>query len=298
MNYDAASIDTWVAEILREGKKPCRYSEEYVDPFEPDMYVFQSVCANRFVKIERGDNPPFYAYYQPCFDKEAPLVVHTPGYGAEMSFHPEIAQYYNVLHISPLGYNTPRGKDRSKLTMNGCGPVYPETIVSGGKKGYACWLADCVSAVEWARRQKNVLPDRISFFGTSQGGGGALLLASLYREEGVVRAVAAEEPFLTDFKTAAGRGAYAMGADMYADTPQEIKESGEFFVDTTHHVHRISCPVLLTSGGRDGTCPPETVKNLFESLKGTKSYTHFDYLPHGYSREFLALVKAWFMMYA
>lgn len=128
-------------------------------------------------------------------------------------------------------------------------------------------------------------------------------LASLYRDEEylgekIVRAVAAEEPFLTDFATAAGRGAYAMGADLYKDTPREIRERGEFFVDTLHHVHRISCPVLLTSGGKDETCPPETVRHLFAELKGTKSYTHFDYLPHGYSREFLALVQAWFAVFA
>jgi cephalosporin-C deacetylase-like acetyl esterase len=184
------------------------------------------------------------------------------------------------------------------MTMNGCGPVYPETLMSGGKKGYAEWLADCVSAVEWARREKNVIPDRVSFFGTSQGGGASLLLASIYSDEHIVKAVAAEEPFLTDFAVAAGRGAYGMGADMYADTPSEVKAAAEFFVDTMHHVHRISCPVLLTSGGKDETCPPETVKDLFDALGGTKSYTHFDYLPHGYSREFLAMVKAWFMMFA
>ncbi|GEM_PF-2223529 len=30
----------------------------------------------------------------------APLVVHTPGYGEEMSMHPELARYFNVLHIN------------------------------------------------------------------------------------------------------------------------------------------------------------------------------------------------------
>ena len=88
----------------------------------------------------------------------APLLVHTPGYGGEMSMHPELAQYFNVLHINPLGYTTPEGKDEN--------------------------------------------------------------------------------------------------------------------------------------------CPPETIENLFLQLKGTKSYTHFSHLDHGYNREFIQLVKAWFMIYA
>ena len=100
------------------------------------------MCANRFVRFERDGKFAFYAYFQPCYDKRAPLAVHTPGYGGEMSFHPEMATRWNVLHISPLGYNTPRGKDRTKMTMNGCGAVYPETLLSGGVHGYADWLTD------------------------------------------------------------------------------------------------------------------------------------------------------------
>lgn len=300
--YDTASIDVWVEKILKKGREKAVVTEEYVDPFQPDMYVFQSVCANRFVKFESEGRATFYAYFQPCYDKRAPLAVHTPGYGGEISFHPEMATRWNVLHVSPLGYNTPSGKDRTKMTMNGCGAVYPETLSSGGERGYAEWLADCVTAIEWARKLSCVDSSAIGFFGTSQGGGAAMLLSSIYaneRENGerVVRAAAAEEPFLTDFKTAAGRGAYGMGADMVAGVSEEIKQKAEFYTDTLHHTHRIFCPVLLTAGGKDDTCPKETVENLYRALNGTKSYTFFKNAPHGYSREFLAMASAWFSIY-
>lgn len=300
--YNAALIGEWAENILRNGRKEATATEEYVDPFQPDMYVFQSVCANRFVRFERDGKFAFYAYFQPCYDKRAPLAVHTPGYGGEMSFHPEMATRWNVLHISPLGYNTPRGKDRTKMTMNGCGAVYPETLLSGGVHGYADWLTDCVTAIEWARKQSCVDSSRIAFFGTSQGGGAAMLLSSIYSEERengerIVRAAAAEEPFLTDFRTAAGRGAYGMGADLIAGLSEETKKKAEFYADTLHHTHRIFCPVLLTAGGKDGTCPAETVENLYRALVGTKSYTYFENAPHGYSREFLAMAAAWFSIY-
>lgn len=297
MICDEKNIDAFAEELLREGRKFEALGEEYVNPFKPDMYVFQSVCANLFVKLQREGAQPFYAYFQPCYDRPAPLLVHMPGYGAEMSFHPDMAQRYNVLHISPLGYNTPEGKDGSKLTMGGCGPVYPNTLLGDMENGYVGWLKDCVAAVEWARGRENVISDRIGFFGTSQGGGGSLLMTSIYRDENVVRAVAAEQPFLTDFKRAAWRGAYAMGEDMWREVPEAVRLERTFCIDTVNHARRICCPVLLTSGGRDETCPPETAKALFEALEGSKSYTHFEHLPHGYSREFLPMARAWFEIY-
>ncbi len=289
-------IDAWVDSIRREGSRPCTCTEEFIDPFQPSMYIFQSVEADRFVRIESEGYAPFYCYFQPCFRKEAPLIVHTPGYGGEMSMHPELAQYFNVLHINPLGYTTPRGKDQSKLTMGGLGPVLPDTMITGGEGGYKTWLINCVMAVNWALRQENVLPGRVSFFGTSQGGGAALLLGSIFQD--ITRATASDEPFLTNLAMADYRGAYNMGKDLYADADPELVARGQYLIDTVNHVHRIHFPVLLTSGGRDDTCPPETIADLFDKLSGTKSYTHFDHLTHGYNREFVQLAKAWFLMFA
>ena len=66
----------------------------------------------------------------------APLLVHTPGYSAEISTHPELVSLgYNVLHISPLGYATPNGPDETQKRDN-TWPVLADTISSHGEKGY------------------------------------------------------------------------------------------------------------------------------------------------------------------
>lgn len=164
---NSKDVDAWVASIRKEGQRPCRYETQYINPFKPSLHIFQSVKADYFVKIESDGYDPFYCYFQPCMHSPAPLVVHTPGYGGEMSMHPELAQYFNVLHINPLGYTTPEGKDVSKMTMDAgvdmWGEVYPDTLKSGGTKGYYTWLVNCVMAVEWAFRQECVLPGRVSF---------------------------------------------------------------------------------------------------------------------------------------
>lgn len=293
---NAHDVDLWAASIREAGNAPCTCTEEFIDIFEPSLYPFQSAEANRFVRIESPGQDPFYCYFQPCFQKQAPLIVHTPGYCGEMSMHPELAQYFHVLHVNPLGYTTPDGKDCSKMTMDGKGTVFPDTLRTGGRGGYYNWLVNCVMAVNWALGREDVLKDRVSFFGTSQGGGAALLLGSIFCD--ITRATASEEPFLTNLAMAAGRGAYGMGRELYADADPEDVRRGAYLIDTVHHVHRFRFPVLLTSGGRDDTCPPETVADLFARLPGTKSYTHFADMAHGYHREFIQLVKAWFLTYA
>lgn len=123
-----------------------------------------------------------------------------------------------------------------------------------------------------------------------------MLLGSIFSD--ITRAVASDQPFLTNLKMANHRGAYGMGMDLLKDADPEAVKQAEYLIDTVNHVHRFTFPVLLTSGGHDDVCPPETIADLFSRIPGTKSYTHFEHLTHGYNREFLQLAKAWFMIYA
>jgi len=239
----------------------------------------------------------FFGYWQPAVSQPSPLLVHVPGYGAEMSAHPDlVAAGFNVLHISPLGYSTPRGADETKKRDDQW-PVLPDTILSEGKKGYREWLANCAMAIRWALEQPEC-ENRISFFGSSQGGGGALLLASLFKDRGV-RCAAADVPFLTDFIGAQGRGAYALFSEalnLVDDKASAWRAAG--LIDTLSHVHRLDLPVLLTAGGSDETCPPHTIEALFGRLPGTRSYTYLKDVGHRYTTQFIPLAAAWFRLHA
>ena len=69
----------------------------------------------RYVRFRPAGMCEFYGYWQPALSGPAPLLVHVPGYGAEISAHPDlVAAGYSVLHISPLGYSTPNGADETK----------------------------------------------------------------------------------------------------------------------------------------------------------------------------------------
>lgn len=292
-------LEAWIDSLWTDADST-EYNAEEIDanPLELFMYPYQSIGANKFIKFTADGMDDFYAYYQPVIKGPAPLLVHVPGYGAEISYHTElVAEGYNVLHIEPLGYVTPKGKDVSKMSKE-FWSVLPDTIITEAKGGYRTWLLNCMMAIDWAFNQPNVLPNRVSFFGTSQGGGGSLLLGSLYRDKNV-RCVAADQPFLTNFPVANFEGAYCIAKpafDSMTDKSAAWRALG--YIDTLSHAYRLECPVLLTSGTIDGVCPPPTIESLFSLLPGTKSYTSFQGMDHGYNREFLQLAAGWFRIYA
>lgn len=212
--------------------------------------------------------------------------------------HPQLSDLgYNILHISPLGYVGPSGILDTQLMPDGHWPVLPNTAL-GLPGGYDDWLSDCLLAVRWAQGQPEVLPGRLSFFGTSQGGGGSLLMASILGAERV-RCVCADLPFLTDFP---GSGlvepVYSILRPALAAAPLEEFWRRLGFVDTTSHAHRLSMPVMLSAGGEDYVCPASTVESLFRLLPGTKQYTYLQRQIHTQSRTSIHLFAAWLKLYA
>jgi len=307
---DAAAIDAWLEGIWQEGQQMA-FEAELLDEqgYGPHLGV-RHVPDDTYVRFTPRDGDPFYGYWQPAPSTPAPLLVHTPGYGAEISVHPDlVAQGYNVLHVNPLGYVTPSGPDESKR-REGNWPVFADTLATGAqtrgaRAGYRRWLRDCVLAIRWAQGRPEVLPGRVSFFGTSQGGGATLLLGSLYRDHGV-RCVAADEPWMVDFPRA---------MSLRPDWAQALQERMEAVdgpsaggapalwralgtIDALSHARRLAVPVLLTAGGADVTCPPPTIAALFDKLPSTRLYCYLDRQAHGYTREFVFLAAAWFRLYA
>lgn len=299
-NYpDQKAVNEWIASIWSEADFPCLHAELLETSGYPAHFGVNHLGENgRYIAFRRRGLETFYGYWQQAVNGPAPLLVHLPGYGAEMSSHPELVHLgFNVLHLSPMGYTGPDGFSPEKK-RNGNWPVLPDTVISNAREGYRSWLLQAVLAVSWALGKESVLPGRVSFFGTSQGGGCALLLGSIFLDRGV-RCVAADLPFLTNYPLASGRGAYRHAAEgIAAVEDKEAAWRALGFVDTLSHAFRLPVPVLLTAGGADDVCPPETIESLFSLLPGTKSYSFFRDLEHRYSSEFIHLVSSWFRLYA
>lgn len=300
----AAEVDEWCRALLRRAEG-ADLGVEMLDevPWSPAGGIRHARA--RYVAFHSTALGRWYGIWQPCPSGRGPVLIHVPGYGAEMSTHPELtADGYNVLHISPLGYATPEGHDLSKQEGDSW-PVLPETIRTFGEGGYVDWLAQAVAATLWVREQDGVESGRYGLFGTSQGGGGSLLLGSILAEDGVL-AVAADVPFLTDYAWAHEEGIEGAYDLIRAPLEALAKEGPERlaagwkalgFADTICHAHRLTMPVLLTSGRDDTTCPPETIRALFERLPGTRGYVDLAGQGHEYTVPFLTLTRAWMRLH-
>lgn len=294
----AAAIDEWTESLKGEAEEiPLEAELLSYCPVTTSFGNNPNTLLNQYVRFIPGNgHRPFYGYWQPAFRSPAPLLINLPGYGGCISNHPQLVdQGYHILHISPLGYVEP-DHENARMKEDGNWPVLRNTA-RGAPGGYRDWLLDCLLAIRWAKSRPEVLRDRISFFGTSQGGGGSLLLASILRD--TVRCVCADLPFLTNFPLSGLRGdAYGILEPIHDAIPPEIFWNNLGLVDTLSHAHRLTMPVLLTAGGNDGVCPPATIERLFERLPGTKQYTYLREAVHTHTREGMAFFGAWLKLYA
>ena len=291
-------IDRWAAELFRRA--------ETIDVFgEPMNYCpssiqfgnFPNALENRYIKFNTtGVQRNFWGYWQPAICNPAPLLINLPGYGSSISMYPQLAdQGFHILHISPMGYVEPTAVHTELKLADGNWPVLDYTA-RGASGGYTEWLTECLLAIRWAMKQPGVLP-RVSIFGTSQGGGGALLLASILGDE--VRCVCADLPFLTDFKENLFSGsAYGVLKTAYAEVNHQLFWNRLGYVDTLSHVHRIHVPVMLSAGGKDEICPAKSVEKLFANLNCTKQYTFLENAAHTLTRESVILFAGWLRLYA
>lgn len=293
-----AQVDCWTEQLLQESRQQ-KITGCFTDD-NPITHRFgngPNSLINKYIRFETGTGHIFYGYWQPAMKQPAPLIINLPGYGGYISMHPQINDDgYNILHISPLGYVTPHGIREDLLMEDGNWPVLDSTA-RGLPGGYRDWLMDCLLAVRWARQLPEVIPDRLSLFGTSQGGGGSLLLASILQEE--VRCVCADLPFLTAFPLSGLVGdAYGILRKAYAEVPAEQFWNRLGCIDTLSHAHRLHIPVMLSAGGADDVCPPATIEALFEKIHATKQYTYLKHNIHTHSRQSMILFRAWLALYA
>lgn len=290
-------IEQWVEE-LKEDVEKSRYSVQITDenPIRVEFGNNANALVNRYIRFCLPDHT-FYAYWQPSLKQPAPLLINLPGYGGYINTHPQLSDDgYNVLHISPLGYVKPDGAVDSLKMKDGNWPVLEKTAL-GEKGGYRDWLFDCLVAIQWAERQPEIFLNRISLYGTSQGGGGSILLASVLQKK--VQCICADLPFLTAFPVGELKGdAYRILQNAYDQVEHRIFWNRLGYIDTVSHAHRIKVPTMLSAGGKDTTCPAETVKYLFERLQCTKQYTFLKNNVHTHSRESMYLFRSWMKMFA
>ncbi|MEM2303123.1 MAG: acetylxylan esterase [Candidatus Bathyarchaeia archaeon] len=258
-----------------------------------------------WLKFRGLDGKPFWCLWQKCPRPGVrKALIHLPGYGTEVSVHPSLVHNgYHVLHINPRGYCGPEGfGNREWREADGLARVIYLNLENPKKYGYRLWFQDAIIALRWLQKQ-NEVDRKIGFYGTSQGGGASLILGSILSDEGIVGAVAADVPFLTNFPREFLKEKRSTAYDMvFTRLPKDADGFKKCFhtlgfIDTIVHAPRMRHPVLLTAGERDDICPYDLIFSLYEKLPSTRAITEFHGQTHAYTPNFLVLAKTWFDLY-
>ncbi len=260
------------------------------DETNVDVHIFENEAQElKWVKFSYEYGAFYGRYRDNGSDK---LLISLPGYNSDWN---DLSAYMDikcdVLQLSPLGYNTPQGFDEKKR-VNGAWPVLYDTVSETEEDvGYNRWFFEVCLAIKAIRKDDQ----KLLFIGTSQGGGGALVMSSIFNECTV--ACASEMPFLigfSDFSYSRVKNFVANQINNPAKMIYDFYAKERLFVlDPIMHKTRIKCPTLLVSGEMDKECPPEDIYKLYQVLECEKEYVELKKQGHGYTKEFIAQAKQW-----
>ncbi|MBT3192419.1 MAG: prolyl oligopeptidase family serine peptidase [Verrucomicrobia bacterium] len=209
-----------------------------------------------------------------------PAIVTAPGYGGWQQgvSLAECQRGYLVLQVFPRGQgesqDAPSGDTGVEYLLRGLDA--PEHYFYRGA------FMDLLRGVDYLCTRDDIDHTRMGMMGTSQGG--ALVLSSAALEPRI-RAVVAHLPFLCDV---ANNTAFA---DSKLSTPEAQRTYASF--DPVSLASCLHAPTLLSSGGRDTACPPETIQAVLDRLPGKKALYHDPELTHTSSRDFYHMAWAW-----
>ncbi len=265
--------DFWSRTLKRTESKSLNAQEELVN--EPVQYVKIRVT------YESLDGVKIRAYLAKPYDtgskvpRRFPAIITGPGYrgdgwGLELS---ESLRGYVILHVCP------RSQGESAELWKIDGPDFLTWHISR-PEGYFYQGAymDMVRGVDYLCSRPDVDPNRIGAIGISQGGGLALAVAAL---DPRIKAVVARIPFLCDMRLAAVAHeslAKTLLNRYHALTPQNLSTLDYF--DQLNLAHRNHAATLLCAGGKDTTCPPQTIQAVFDQLPGIKALAVYPNMDH------------------
>ena len=228
----------------------------------------------------------------PSSNQQLPGLLQVPGYNMEPPVpKPWAARGYAAFSVAP------RGKLRSNRQFN---PGYPGLLTYGmvdrNTYSYRGFYMDACRAVEFLLGRPEVDSDRIGVTGHSQGGGLTVSTAALRPE---IRAAAAGAPYLCGYMDSielTDAYPYQEIADylrLYPDSREQVENTLAYF-DGINLAHRITCPIIVSVGLQDSTCPPETGFAMFNNI-ASEDRRMYAYDGHGHdanNHEHAAIVDA------
>jgi cephalosporin-C deacetylase len=211
-----------------------------------------------------------------------PAIITAPGYSgwAHGVVLGECQRGYVILQVFPRdqgisGTSSP-GQARNGPYPLAIGIESPDTYYYRGA------YMDMIRGVDYLISRDDIDASRIGAMGTSQGGALVLATGSL---DSRIKAVCAHVPYFCDMRN----NRHFKGSPI--DQPRHL-DTFDFF-DPAVLAATCHAPTLLSSGGKDETCPSETIHAVFNRLPGVKAIAHYPDLTHTSSGDFYSMGWQW-----
>ena len=284
-----ADIDQFWDDVLAETAQIPLEPEVVYDPLRSTASI--DVYEVFFTSLDRVRIAGWYAVPR---QREDPLpgLIQVPGYNME----PPVPKNWAARGYAAFSV-APRGKLRSNRQFN---PGYPGLLTYGmvdrNTYSYRGFYMDACRAVDFLLGRDEVNRDRIGVTGHSQGGGLTVSTAALRPE---IKAAAAGAPYLCGYMDSielTDAYPYQEIADylrMYPDSRERVENTLAYF-DGINLAHRITCPIIVSVGLQDSTCPPETGFAMFDAI-ASEDKRMYAYDGHGHdanNHEHAAVVDA------
>ncbi len=231
-------------------------------------------------------------YARPKAAGKFPAILHVQGYSSTQ----EMSSGYSGDDMAVLVLNV-RGHGNSKDNINPGFPGYLQYSLKDREKYiYRGAYMDCLRAVDFLCSREEVDSRYIVVEGGSQGG--ALSFATAALDNKRISLCIPAVPFLSDFPD------YFKVAEWPANEfTQFVSKNPDFGWDKVFETLRyfdiknlapwVKCPVLMSIGLKDTTCPPHINFAAYNQLKVPKEYVVYPESGHGLPSEYMKAKVDW-----
>ncbi|MGM0880209.1 MAG: acetylxylan esterase [Bacillota bacterium] len=271
----------WKGVLSSYAQKPLDITREQLKSPFPDLRVQR-------LTYKGSDETPIHGLFllpqQQTADEKPPCIIIYPGYTGDKGLPERYAAWlllgYAVFAVDVRGQGGETGNLSTWESGSAKGWV-SQGIRQKENSYYHAVTMDAVRAVDAAALQPEIDASRIAVYGSSQGGGLALLAASLNPK---VSAVVANIPNMChmDYGIMHSTGSLTEIAQYIKRYPEQLSSVLETIAhfDLLNLADRIKAPVLMSVGWKDTVCLPETVYAVYNRIRSHKQIINYPFSGH------------------
>lgn len=226
-----------------------------------------------------GDKTIRCYYFVPKKPGKYAALLNFPGYGygfEELNEFLKVQDDVIEMAVCVRGH----GISKEALQVSQPSPGFlGYNICDVSRSAYRAIYMDCIRALEFVLTRPEVDKSRVGVLGGSQGGGLAIMTASLMPEQ--VKGLAYSDPFPVDLKTA--REVRTLIKDEIKSYLKANENACSFetavqnfeYLDTKYMVKTIQCPTYYITGLVDDDCPSRLGFTAYNAIKSPKQFKIF-----------------------